>query len=180
MTIAQHIQEKLNYGKLQPIDPATGLPKEQEDFKAPEQSAIVTFLAAIYKSSRAKENAQILANEKNAEQLLGAIFTDKFDAYKAIADYTNEPLETIKSRLVNVAEAFINIINEHSTDKDKRAEYLQDTLTAERHIILNHIPGGLKIGELLHDETMDDNTNKMQGPISSLMHKIENTFSTSD
>jgi hypothetical protein len=32
----------------------------------------------------------------------------------------------------------------------------------------------------LQDETIDDRTNKMEGPISNLMHNIEKGFSSAD
>jgi len=35
----------------------------------------------------------------------------------------------------------------------------------------------LQIGKLLNDSTLDDRTNKMEGPISGLMHAIEKKFS---
>ena len=37
---------------------------------------------------------------------------------------------------------------------------------------------GLHMGELLHDNTLDDNTNKMEGPVSSLLKSIGSAFST--
>lgn len=36
----------------------------------------------------------------------------------------------------------------------------------------------LQMGVLLHDNTLDDKTNKMEGPISSLINSIGNAFST--
>lgn len=44
--------------------------------------------------------------------------------------------------------------------------------------ILLYLPPTLHIGELLHDNTLDDNTNKMEGPISSLINRIGDAFST--
>ena len=34
-----------------------------------------------------------------------------------------------------------------------------------------------KWADLLNDDSLDDRTNKMEGPISNLMHTIENKFS---
>jgi hypothetical protein len=64
-------------------------------------------------------------------------------------------------------------------DQTQKDDYLQSTMSAQRSEILKYLPGGLKLGELLNDEGLDDNTNQMQGPVSTLMHKIENAFSTS-
>jgi hypothetical protein len=50
-------------------------------------------------------------------------------------------------------------------------------MSGQRDNILVFLPGPLQLGEMLHDDTLDDNTNKMEGPVSSLMHKIENIFS---
>jgi len=33
------------------------------------------------------------------------------------------------------------------------------------------------MGDILNDDTLDDRTNKMEGPISNFMHSIENKFS---
>jgi hypothetical protein len=35
----------------------------------------------------------------------------------------------------------------------------------------------MNFGDILHDETLDDRTNKMEGPISNFMHKIEDKLS---
>jgi hypothetical protein len=40
-----------------------------------------------------------------------------------------------------------------------------------------YLPAALQIGVLLNDDTLDDATNKMEGPISSLMQKIGAAFS---
>ena len=40
------------------------------------------------------------------------------------------------------------------------------------------MPAALNMGELLHDNTLDDNTNKMEGPVSSLIQRIGSAFST--
>ena len=44
--------------------------------------------------------------------------------------------------------------------------------------ILPYLPAALHMGDFLNDTTLDDNTNKMEGPISSLMHTIGAAFST--
>ena len=44
--------------------------------------------------------------------------------------------------------------------------------------ILPYLEPDLHMGDLLNDTTLDDNTNKMEGPMSSLMHSIGSIFST--
>jgi hypothetical protein len=40
-----------------------------------------------------------------------------------------------------------------------------------------HLPAAMQLGYLLNDNAMDDRTNKMEGPVSSFMHTIENKLS---
>jgi hypothetical protein len=47
----------------------------------------------------------------------------------------------------------------------------------QQHYILPYLPVELNIGELLNDSTLDDKTNKMEGPVSSLVQNIGNAFS---
>jgi len=130
MTIDKQIQEQLNYHPFQQIDAATGVPADMQSFNAFEQAITVTFLAAVYKSTRLKENAGIIAAETDAGKLLNLLFDDRFDAYQAIADYSNQPLEPVKQQLTKVAGAFIGIVQQQP--QDKRADYLQNTFTSER------------------------------------------------
>ena len=50
----------------------------------------------------------------------------------------------------------------------------------QRHGILVHLPAAMQMGDVLNEESLDDRTNKMEGPISNFMHAIENKFSTND
>ena len=87
----------------------------------------------------------------------------------------------VKTKLEEVATGFLSIdeykSNATATNEDDNFKTL---LTSQRHEILRYLPGKLKIGDLLNDESLEDNTNKMEGPVSSLMHKIENAFSSAD
>ena len=59
------------------------------------------------------------------------------------------------------------------------ATKIKTYLNEQRHHVLTYLPAAMQLGELLHDDTMDDRTNKMEGPISNFMHKIENNMSGS-
>ena len=50
-------------------------------------------------------------------------------------------------------------------------------MSGQRHNIWAYLPPVLQLGELLNDNAMDGQTNKMEGPISSLMLSIGNTLS---
>lgn len=50
-------------------------------------------------------------------------------------------------------------------------------LADQKNTILLYLPAALNMGALLHDGRLDDNTNKMEGPVSSLMQSIGAAFS---
>jgi hypothetical protein len=53
---------------------------------------------------------------------------------------------------------------------------VKDYFINQKNDILLYLLPILKMGDLLHDNTLDDGTNKMEGPISSLMHSLGSTF----
>ena len=57
------------------------------------------------------------------------------------------------------------------------AEKIRLFMSSQRHNILVHLPAALQLGDFLHDNAMDDRTNKMEGPVSNVMHTIENKLS---
>ena len=50
----------------------------------------------------------------------------------------------------------------------------------QRNNILPFLPAELQMGELLHDNTLDDRTNKMEGPVSSIIRAIGGGFSNGE
>jgi len=64
----------------------------------------------------------------------------------------------------------------HHPTQEAVKRYMGD----QRHSILVYLPASMQLGSLLDDDSLDDRTNKMEGPISSFMHSIENKFSGND
>jgi hypothetical protein len=181
MKITEQLQQLLNYPALQVIDANTGLPENEAEFDALSQSALITFLAGLYKATRTTEAAFLINSQETATDLLSAIFTKEEDITAKIASYTGQTADTVNSKLDEIATGFLSIDEYKSQDAATTTnDNLKTQLTSQRHEILKHLPANLKIGALLNDNTLGDNTNKMEGPVSSLMHKIENVFSSGD
>ena len=181
MNIPEKLQELLNYPPLQVIDAITGLPENAAEFDALSQTALITFLAGLYKATRTKEGSFVVESQKTATDLLTSIFVNEDDITATIASYSNQTAATVKKKLDEVAIGFLSIEEYRSSDTGTTIDdKLKTLLTSQRHEILRYLPGNLKIGNLLNDESLQDNTNKMEGPVSSLMHKIENIFSSAD
>ena len=177
------IQQNLGLPILQKIDPNTQEVKRSKEITAQDylgQAAIPTVLLGLYKYSRTKEgNAEIIKGTLSSN-LLSTIFGElKQPAIEKVASYTgNDPAYT-EEKMELIAREAVDIIRSNLKDQttdDAVTVFLSD----QRHNILTCLPAELQIGEVLHDNTMDDRTNKMEGPISGVMHWVEKLFSSTD
>ena len=180
MNLPQQLQEFLNYPPLQLIDINNGMPEDEKPMDVLHQSVLITFLTGLYKATRSTENATVITYQTDAGQLLDIIFI-KDNQADTIAAFTNQPVNVIKVKLTEVSAGWLEYLKKQTLPGETQSDtYLKDLMTSQRHEILKYIPQGLKLGELLNDEGLEDVTNKMEGPVSSLMHMIENGFSTTD
>ncbi len=182
MNIPQQLQEQLKYPILQSIDPNTGHPQDENVFNALTQATLITFLAGLYKATRTKDNASMISHQQNDGELLTQIFGAQKEAVDTIVAFTQQPTNVVEQTLHEVANGYLELMRApaHNSTESIKGDSLYDLMTSQRNEILKYVPSGLTLGHLLNDETIEDNTNKMQGPISTLMHKIEGTFSKSD
>ena len=179
MNLPQQLQEFLKYPVLQMSDVNTGLPADEKTFDRLGQATLITFLAGLYKVTRSKESAVTVSSQSDPQQLLHIIFNGE-EEMNTIAAYADQPINVVKVKIAEVSAGYLGLMQQQPVEETQGADYLLNLLTAERHEILRYVPIGLKLGELLNDGSLEDNTNKMEGPVSSLMHKIENAFSKSD
>jgi copper chaperone CopZ len=96
---------------------------------------------------------------------------------QTIASYAKQSAEDPVAKMNTIAIETAKVVKEQLPEaagiKEVKA-FFKDQKTN----ILLYLPADLNMGELLHDNTLDDNTNKMEGPISSLMQSIGAAFST--
>lgn len=181
MNLSQDLQEFLKYPELQKINATTGLPENEKLYDIVSQSVLIIFLTGLYEASRTKEDAEVIKQQQNAKGLLDKMFKNKAAALTHIAEFTKKSEKYINTKLEEVAGGYLQVIQQSKyAAAFKKEKSLEDLLSNERHKILPCLPPGLKTGKLFNDETIDDNTNKMEGPVSSLMNKIEDVFSEDD
>ena len=177
--IAELIQINLEYPPLQKIDPniqeikkiylASGIQKLA-------QAGIPAVLAALYKFSKTDEGAAKIVHTTNHEDWLKIFYSGKEqEAVEKVAHYAEMETDEVEAHMENIADEAIRIVKEHA-GSDSTIDQVRTYLKAQRHNILVYLPADLSIGDLLNDDTIDDRTNKMEGPISNFMHKIENKF----
>ena len=181
--LAETVQQSLGYAPLKKIDPNTqevtvkdGVP-DKNSFA---QAAIPSILTAFYKYIQTDEGAASFLQNKYPNEWVDHIFGDQSqEAITSIATYTNElkgdPVLLMNQIAEEVVTEVKKYLQEEADFKDLRLFF-----SNEKNNILLYLPAELNMGGLLDDETLDDQTNKMEGPISSLIQNIGTVFSTPD
>jgi hypothetical protein len=179
MNLLEKVQQNLGYPALQKIDLSTD--KIIEDSATPDedkfsQAAIPAVLTALYKYVLTDEGATEILNGNNETKWIAKIFDEhKKDAIEIISSYSKQSSENPLDKMHTIANEAVKItietVGKNGTLKDVKLFF-----AAQKNDILLYLLPSLKMGELLNDSTLDDNTNKMEGPISSLMHSLGNIF----
>jgi len=177
------IQEKLGYPPLHKVDANTQQVKVEADKPYEDrfsQAAIPSVLTALYKYSRADEAAGNILSGNLTADWTTAIFSDnRNEAVEKIGTYSGYGDGEVIAKLNAIAKEAISIIREKVTATGTILE-VKSILADSRNDVLPYLPADLDMGLVLHDNTLDDRTHKMEGPISSLMHAIGGSFSGSD
>lgn len=181
INILTTVQENLHYPPLHKIDPNTQqvindvATEQSNDFS---QAAIPAVLTGLYKYSITDNGAQeILRGDYSTDWVTKIFEENKTDIIDKIADYVHSSKEFSLEHLNSIANEAVKVTRENmpaeATPKDVKIFFSNQLKN-----ILPYLPSALHVGDLLDDTTLDDNTNKMEGPISSLMHTIGSAFST--
>jgi|SRR5690606_1506540 len=177
------IQKNLGYPPLQKIDPNIQEPKDQAPHQSSErlsQAAIPAVLAGLYKFTRTDEGCNRVLGAPGSEGWLSTIFeTKEKAAVDKVALYAGIPGADVEDAMNKIAEEAVRVTRD-AVHQPPTCDGVREYLAAQRHNILVHLPAAMQMGDVLEDEAMDDRTNKMEGPVSGFMHKIESIFSKGD
>ena len=181
--LVETIQSQLGFPPLQKIDPNIQETKEKIPGHSQEklgQAAIPAVLTALYKFTRTDEGCDAILQDRNGIDWLHTIYQEKEEmAVEKVARYAGVSNELAASAMEKIAnESIVTIKN--SNGEHPTCESVKTFMDTQRHNILVHLPAAMQMGDLLNDETLDDRTNKMEGPVSGFMHKIENALSKGD
>ena len=180
--LLESVQQNLGYPELQKIDANTQVivsdENTQEESKF-SQAAIPAIIAGLYKYVQSDYGASEFLESGNSTNWLKNIFQEnKKDVIQTISDYSKQPNEKIIVRMNAIAAEAVKTVKENlptdATTKDVKA-----FLNHQKNNILLYLPPVLNMGELLHDNTLDDETNKMEGPVSGLIRGLGDVFSSS-
>lgn len=175
VNILEKIQEILGYPKIQNIDPNTQLVAAHEDKFS--QAAIPAVLTGLYRYAQKDEGAAEVLQVVTSTAWLNKFFdADKHTVVQTIADYGMQSFEETETQMNTIANEAVKLVKENLGDNAGIKE-VKAFLLNQRNNILSHLLPALNMGRFLHDGTLDDNTNKMEGPISSLIKNIGSAFS---
>jgi hypothetical protein len=183
VNLIEIVQSRLSLPPLEKIDPNL---QEIKQFGRARpaarlaQASVPAVLAAIYKLTRSDEGCAALLNKPVSIDWLTLIWAGNAEAAgKKIAGYAGVALADASRTMHTVAAEAIDLLLKHAGHQP-RPESIRALMDTQRHHILVYLPAALQIGEVLGDEALDDRTNKMEGPLSGFMHKIETVLSKGD
>jgi len=181
--LVETIRQNLGYAPLHKIDPNIQESKEkwhQDVTENMAQAALPAVLTALFKFSRAHDNNEQIISSAGSEDWLHILYGGKEqEAIDKVATYAGAPADEVELNMENIADEAIRVVKS-AIGTPPKPEAIKNYMNGQRHDILVHLPAALQLGDLLKDETLDDRTNKMEGPVSNFMHKIGNTMSGSD
>ncbi len=182
MNLTELLQQHFDYPPLVKIDPNTQEVTDKDKAVAGEfgQAAIPVILAGLYKFTRSDEGADTVISGEVSPGWVKTIFADQHQQIiKRVADYANTNYDVTENKLNDIAAKSVELIKE-AAGPDPKNIVVKELMGGQVNNILPYLPAVLQAGELLNDTTLDDKTNKMEGPISSLMQAIGSGFSGSD
>lgn len=183
INLVDTIRKNLGYSEMHKVDPNIQEVKTDErSFGANSiaQAAIPAILCGLYNESQSEDPEDRKLWENNDAKWMEYLFGDKKkEVIQKIADYAGSNPETIEHEMEHIAHEAVRVIQQNVADKND-PNAIRNFLTGQRDTILLYLPASLQIGTLLNNSAMDDRTNKMEGPVSSFMHKIEKQFNSTE
>lgn len=181
--LVETIQKNLGFPKLQKIDPNSQETKEavpRHSLEKLGQAAIPAVLTALYRYASFDEGGYAVLSNADRTGWLGIIFEGKEKtAIEKVARYAGVAETEAETAMKNIADETVMTIK-RLVSKPQTPAQVRLFMSNQRHNILVHLPAALQMGDLLNQDSLDDRTNKMEGPVSSFMHKIENVLAEND
>jgi PDZ domain-containing secreted protein len=175
VNLSEKVQQYISCPPLQKIDPNTQT-SEQQHYSF-EQLAIPAVLTALYKYVQSDTGTEEVLRGDESTNWVGKIFHgNQNDAVEKIKTISGKDVEDVKTKMNAIANAAILITKENLTE-DAGIKEVKTFFLNQRNDILLYLVPHLRLGELINDDTIDDNVNKMEGPISGLMKSIGSAFS---
>ena len=180
INLLETIQNNLHYPPLKKIDPNTEEVKKDNKptgEHAFSQAAIPSILTGLYAYSAKDENAAHILSGDISSNWVSEIFgNNSQEIVRQVSSYASRSHDDTLKEMNEIATEAVNIIRKEVTPSATIMD-VKKFLSNHTNNFLKYLPKELHVGQVVHEETLDDNTNKMEGPVSTLMHKIGAAFS---
>jgi hypothetical protein len=141
------------------------------------QAAVPAILTGLYTYSADDVAAERILRGVNSSNWVSDIFGNSAsEVVQRVATYSSQAYDETLHKMNEVADVAVQAIRTE-VKPDGTIMDVKNLLSNQINDILKYLPGALHMGKVVNEEGLDDNTNKMEGPISSLMHKIGSAFS---
>jgi hypothetical protein len=166
---------------LEKIDPNTQLVKGQEQLignTALAQAGIPAILMGILNRLEQIPTLDGLESDQPVS-LLEKIFGESTETVvNHIEQYSKNRDKHSSQELEHIATESLRVIRKNLGENPNESS-IRHFVSANKKDILLYLPPSLDLGTILHNNNLDDRTGKMEGPVSSFMHKLEKTFNMS-
>ncbi len=178
ISLIETIQKNLGYPEIKKIDPNTDHAQlAGNGFTEYNlgQAAIPAILLSMCKYTQKDIGAkEVLCGDISTDWLHLLLGKKRDEAIGQIAAYAATSDEAASGKMQAIAVEAVNVIRKSDPLTLNDVKLL---LANEKNNILLYLPPALHFGFLLEDNALDDNTHKMEGPVSSLVNAIGNLFS---
>lgn len=176
INILEQLTKNVGMQPLIKVDPNTQEVKVTSDSEKENklmQAIVPTVVAGLYDCARSEAGLDFLTGSSSTPDWLALLFAKNAPEVKQrLANYSNNTEDAVQTHFNSVAAEGTKILRTHASENDRKVS-IRNIAGAQRDWFLPYLPAELRIGKLLDDNTMDDRTNKMEGPVSTMMHKIE-------
>ena len=175
--IVTKVQEQMGFAPFEKIDPNKTLGKidlwQHKTANHFIQAAAITVLVGIFEKGSKATGIPALMNAAKTGNILSVIFgNQKNEVLQSVAHYGDQTMETTSDTMSEIASTAISLI-QTSVNKNANDDQVAAYIAGQRHNILVYLPPELQLSHILNDNTIDDETNKMEGPVSTMVHFFE-------
>ena len=176
INVLEELRKNLSLLALKKVDPntqAVNITSDEEKEHRLVQALVPTAVAGLYDCARSEEGLDFLASNNSTINWLEMFFDKNAPEVKErLSLYADNSSDAVQTHFNAIASEAVKIVRDAASLDDRRVS-IREIMGKQREFFLPYLPAELKVGLLLEDPTLDDRTNKMEGPVSSLMHKIE-------
>ena len=182
MNLIETLTKHFGYDPLAMIDPNTQdvVHKNGEaDLHRFSQAGIPAILVGFHRLLASDAGTEEILHPSNSTNWVSTIFgNEATEVVKRVNAYSGFDQAGTEAKLNDIAAKAASLINEAAPSA--KPVDIKAVLESQIDNILTYLPPSLHLGDLLNENTLDDRTHKMEGPISSLIQAIGSGFSKPD